>query len=128
MERDSSNRSGRAAFGALYLESLTRTAQLRLDVHDRHEHRLRARLAARRLRALNDYSALRRSPHAMPSTAAPRVAFAIASIALAVSVGLGLLAAQAAQDSLVLSLADVGMVVLAALWFALGVACVTQQA
>lgn len=115
-------RSARAEFGGIYLRSLIETAELRLQSERARNHRLRAWRAARRLQELTEYEIYRHQPpgsHAPP----PRTAFGVASAALACAVVAAIVTAAYSVDGAVPVVADVGMLALALIWFALSVAC-----
>jgi hypothetical protein len=118
-----SHRSPRAEFGLLYLTSLIEFAQERVDTHRRQNRRVRTWLAARRLRELERYRDARHAPLGTVAPPPPLVAFAVASAALVTSVLVLVVATAQTQDELARSTADVGMLILTAVWFALAVAC-----
>ena len=118
------SRSGRSEFGRVYLRSLIDSAEERVELHRSRGHRLRQRVATRRLRKLLAYENQRHIPVGKAVWAPPRLALAVVSIVW--------LAAIAALATLVLgdagafwvSAVEVAALALAVVWFVLAVACV----
>ncbi len=118
------SRSGRAEFGRLYLRSLIDSAEERVELHRTRGHRLRRWVATRRLRKLLAYENQRHARIGAVEPAPPRVAVALVSVAwLASLVSIGILHLEDASE-LWLSVVEVPMLVLAAAWFFLAVACI----
>ena len=116
-------RPARAEFGGIYLRSLIETAESRVAEHRARKRRLRAWLAARRVEELRAYEAWRSLPAGGDTASPPRTAFAVASGALVCAVVAALLLALHSADGSVPVVADLALLALASLWFALAVAC-----
>ena len=117
-------RPPRAEFGWIYLQSLIGTAEQRLAAERARNRRLRAWRAARRVRELRAYEAQRHVPLGSLPPSPPRTALTFSAGALACAVlGVVALAVQSSDGSVPM-LADVAMLALAAICFALSVACV----
>lgn len=118
------SRSGRPEFGRVYLRSLIASAEERVELHRTRGHRLRRRLATRRLRKLLAYENTRHTRIGATEAAPPRLALAVVSVLwLASIVLLGILKLDDAR-ALWVSILEVPVLALAVLWFLLAVACV----
>jgi hypothetical protein len=116
-------RPARAEFGWIYLQSLIETAERRVDDHRARKRRLRAWWAARRLQELRAYEEWRNLPAGGEMASPPRTAFAVASAAVICAVATALVLALRSADGSIPMVADLGFLVLASIWFVLGVAC-----
>ena len=116
-------RAARAEFGWIYLQSLIESAERRVDEHRARKQRLRAWWAERRVQELRAYEAWRSLPAGGEMASPPRTAFAVASAAVICAVAAVLILALRSADGSVPTVADLGFVALASIWFVLGVAC-----
>ena len=118
------SRSGRPEFGRVYLRSLIASAEERVDLHRERGHRLRLRVATRRLRKLLAYENQRHTRIGAAAAAPPRLALAVVSVSwLASMVLLGIVRLQDA-GALWVTILEVPTLALVVLWFLLAVACV----
>ena len=116
-------RAGRSS-DASYLRSLIASAEERVDLHRERGHRLRHRVATRRLRKLLAYENQRHARIGAAETAPPRLALAVVTVSWVASmVLLGVLKLEAA-GALWLTILEVPTLALVVLWFWLAVACV----
>jgi hypothetical protein len=118
------SRSGRPEFGRVYLRSLIASAEERVELHRTRGHRIRLRVATRRLRRLLAYENQRHLRIGSARTAQPWLALALVSLVWAAS--LVLLAAFALRHASApwMTAAELAMLTLTVLWFVLAVACV----
>ena len=74
------SRSGRPEFGRVYLRSLIASAEERVELHRTRGHRIRLRVATRRLRKLLAYENQRHLRIGSARQAPPRFAVAVVSV------------------------------------------------
>jgi hypothetical protein len=118
------SRSGRPEFGRVYLRSLIASTEERVDLHRTRGHRLRRRVATRRLRKLLAYENQR---HARIDAAArnqPRTAIALVSVAWLVTMVLLVILELQDAGPVWVTAVELPMLGLAIAWFFLAVACV----
>jgi hypothetical protein len=120
--------SGRAEFTRIYLRSLTSSVEREIDAYRASRRPLRLALAERRLRKLHGVSAARGLRPEETERRRPRVAFAVATVALLCSASL--LVPTIATGGFVgtaLALEEIAMLVLVVIWFGLAIACVPKS-
>jgi len=121
------SRSGRPEFGRVYLRSLIASTEERVELHRSKGHRLRRRLATRRLRKLLAYENQRHLRVGTVESAPPRIAVAaVAVLLLAAVLVLGVLQFRQAA-ALWVTIAELALIVLTLLWFFLAVARVPSE-
>lgn len=118
------SRSGRPEFGRVYLRSLIASAEEQVELHRTRGHRLRLRLATRRLRKLLAYENTRHARIGTAQPAPPRLAVALVSVVWLASMALLGILKLADAGALWVSILEVPILALAVLWFFLAVACV----
>ena len=118
------SRSGRPEFGRVYLRSLIASAEERVELHRSRGHRIRLRVATRRLRRLLAYENQRHVRIGSARSTRPKVALAAVSVVWVAA--LVLLAAVELRHASAFWVTVVELPVLAliVLWFVLAVACV----
>ncbi len=118
------SRSGRPEFGRVYLRSLIASTEERVELHRSRGHRIRRRVATRRLRRLLAYENQRHLRIGSARSARPTIALAVASVIWLAA--LVLLAAVVLRDASTVWVTAVELPALAlsVLWFVLAVACV----
>jgi hypothetical protein len=118
------SRSGRPEFGRVYLRSLIASAEERVELHRSRGHRIRLRVATRRLRRLLAYENQRHVRIGSARSARPRIALALVSVVwVAALVALATLELRHASAVWVTAV-ELPMLALVVLWFVLAVACV----
>ena len=118
------SRSGRPEFGRVYLRSLIASAEERVELHRTRGHRIRLRVATRRLRRLLAYENQRHVRIGSARSARPKLALAVVSVVWVAA--LVLLAALELRDASAfwVTAVELPMLALIVLWFVLAVACV----
>jgi Flp pilus assembly protein TadB len=114
-------------FGRIYLQSLIGSAEEQVELHRHSRHRLRLRLADRRLRRLRGYEAWRAAPVEAPADRPPRLALTLVSAAVLVVAALLGLVAAGPRNALAVAVVEVAGLVLVVWWFILAVACVPHE-
>ena len=118
------SRSGRPEFGRVYLRSLIASAEERVELHRTRGHRIRLRVATRRLRRLLAYENQRHVRIGSARSGQPWISLALVSVVWVASlVLLGVLELRDAS-SLWMTAVELPMLALTVLWFVLAVACV----
>jgi hypothetical protein len=118
------SRSGRPEFGRVYLRSLIASAEERVELHRSRGHRIRRRVATRRLRRLLAYENQRHIRIGPSAAGRPKIALAVTSFVWAAALAL-LAAVELRHASAVwVTAVELSMLALSVLWFVLAVACV----
>jgi Flp pilus assembly protein TadB len=115
-------------FGRIYLQSLIGSAEEQVELHRSRRHRVRLRLADRRLRKLRGYEAWRAAPVEASAGEPPRLAFALVSAAILLAAALLGLIAVGHGGALAVGVVEVAGLALVVWWFSLAVACVPRDA
>jgi hypothetical protein len=118
------SRSGRPEFGRVYLRSLIASAEERVELHRSRGHRIRLRVATRRLRKLLAYENQRHVRIGSARHAAPRFAVAVVSVLWVAALALLVALEYRHASDLWVTAVELSMLALTVLWFMLAVACV----
>ncbi len=118
------SRSGRPEFGRVYLRSLIDSAEERVELHRIRGHRLRRRIATRRLRKLLAYENQRHRRIGAVGQTQPRIALAAVSVGWLAALVLLVVSKLQHAGAFWVTAAELPMLVLSILWFFLAVACI----
>jgi len=118
------SRSGRPEFGRVYLRSLIDSAEERVELHRSRGHRVRLRVATRRLRRLLAYENQRHARIGSARAAQPKIALGVVSVVWVAALVLLAVVELRNASAFWVTAVELAALALIVLWFALAVACV----